>query len=104
MDILDSEASEDEAARNGGAIERPPSHEANQGLVTKYQKYRDILDKAAGSDELVRRKWDQWEMNIKELTWDEVSPIKATRVNTTDLVRTPGSFNRVCSIIHRLGS
>jgi programmed cell death 6-interacting protein len=72
MDILDNEASEDEAARKAKRINRPPSHEANLDLVEKERKYRAILDQAAESDELVRNKWDEWEASIVELTWDEV--------------------------------
>lgn len=70
MDILDSEASEDEAARREMPMNRPPSHEANQELVTKQQRYRTILTQAAESDELVRRKWEEWEDQISELTRD----------------------------------
>jgi programmed cell death 6-interacting protein len=78
MDILDTEASEDEAARRNNLINRPPSHEANHELVEKQLRYHQILDQAAESDELVRSKWDEWERNITELTWEEVryaSPI-----------------------------
>ncbi|KAG2147589.1 BRO1-like domain-containing protein [Suillus clintonianus] len=71
MDILDSEASEDEAARRETLMNRPPSHEANQELVMKQQRYRTILIQAAESDELVRRKWEEWEDQIIELTRDE---------------------------------
>ncbi|KAG1871986.1 BRO1-like domain-containing protein [Suillus tomentosus] len=71
MDILDSEASEDEAARRETPMDRPPSHEANQELVIKQQRYRTILIQAAESDELVRRKWEEWEDQISELTRDE---------------------------------
>jgi programmed cell death 6-interacting protein len=73
MDILDSEASEDEAARKENSINRPPSHEVNKELVDKERRYRKVLEEAAASDELVRRKWDEWENNIVELTLDEVS-------------------------------
>jgi programmed cell death 6-interacting protein len=72
MDILDSEASEDEAARRETPMNRPPSHEANQELVMKQQRYRAILTQAAESDELVRRKWEEWEDQVSELTRDEV--------------------------------
>ncbi len=72
MDILDTEASEDEAARKAKAIKRPASHEANQELVKKERRYRSILEQAAASDEIVRRKWDDWSDNITELTYDEV--------------------------------
>jgi programmed cell death 6-interacting protein len=72
MDILDNEASEDEAARKTKRINRLPSHEANLELVEKERKYRAILDQAAESDELVRKKWDEWEACIVELTWEEV--------------------------------
>ncbi|KAG2367812.1 BRO1-domain-containing protein [Suillus spraguei] len=71
MDILDSEASEDEAARREIPMNRPPSHEANQELVMKQQRYRTILTQAAESDELVRRKWEEWEDQISELTRHE---------------------------------
>jgi programmed cell death 6-interacting protein len=74
MDILDDEASEDEAACKNVAIVRQRSHEANQELVTKERQYRANLEQAAASDELVRRKWDQWEARVRELTWDEASP------------------------------
>jgi programmed cell death 6-interacting protein len=80
MDILDNEASEDEVARNAGRIHRPPSHEANQELVEKEQGFRAILVKAEKSDEIVRRKWDDWETNIKELTWDEACPLMVANV------------------------
>ncbi|KAL0565208.1 pH-response regulator protein palA/rim20, partial [Marasmius crinis-equi] len=71
MDILDHEASEDEATREARPLDRPPSHEANLHLVEKERRYRDILKQAAESDETVQTKWDQWETNITELTWDE---------------------------------
>lgn len=71
MDILDSEASEDEAARRETPMSRPPSHEANRELVMKQNRYRTILTQAAESDEVVRRKWEEWEDQISELTRDE---------------------------------
>lgn len=71
MDILDSEASEDEAARRETPMRRPPSHEANRELVMKQNRYRTILTQAAESDEVVRRKWEEWEDQISELTRDE---------------------------------
>ncbi|KAG1750758.1 ALIX V-shaped domain binding to HIV-domain-containing protein [Suillus lakei] len=71
MDILDSEASEDEVARRETPMNRLPSHEANQELVMKQQRYRTILTQAAESDELVRRKWEEWEDQITELARDE---------------------------------
>jgi programmed cell death 6-interacting protein len=72
MDILDSEASEDEAARSSKPLKRQPSHVANQELTNKGKRYRRILEQAQDSDELVRRKWDENETNIRSLTWDEV--------------------------------
>lgn len=72
MDILDSEASEDEAARSTKPLKRPPSHVANQQLIHKGERYRKITTEANDSDEHVRRKWDEWETHIRELTWDEV--------------------------------
>ncbi|RDB25545.1 pH-response regulator protein palA/RIM20 [Hypsizygus marmoreus] len=71
MDILDSEASEDEAARRDTNLNRLPSHEANLELIDKEKRYRSILSQAATSDETVRQKWDEWEKNIVELTWPE---------------------------------
>ncbi|KAK7454668.1 pH-response regulator protein palA/rim20 [Stygiomarasmius scandens] len=71
MDILDHEASEDESTRESVSVDRAPSHEANMHLIEMYNRYRAILDQAAASDETVRTKWDQWERNITELTWDE---------------------------------
>lgn len=72
MDILDNEASEDEAARRDATLNRLPSHEANLELIEKEKRYRSILAQAATSDETVRQKWDDWEKNIVELTWSEV--------------------------------
>ena len=79
MDILDNEASEDEAARKRAKIGRPPSHEANVELVEKEKRYRTILGQAATSDESVRQKWDEWESNIIQLTWSEVRRFFGTR-------------------------
>jgi programmed cell death 6-interacting protein len=73
MDILDQEASEDELVQQEGKIRRQPSHEANTNLIETERRYRSILEEAAASDELVRDKWDEWETNIMELTWEEVS-------------------------------
>ncbi|KAF8349083.1 BRO1-like domain-containing protein [Amanita rubescens] len=71
MDVLDNEASEDEAARKNGPLDRLPSHEANTKLVEKQTRYRDLLTKASESDEHVRQKWEEWEPNIVALTWSE---------------------------------
>ncbi|KAF9048660.1 BRO1-like domain-containing protein [Panaeolus papilionaceus] len=71
LDILDSEASEDEAARQEIALTRLKSHEANVELIEKSNRYRSILAQAAQSDESVRQKWDEWEESIRELTLDE---------------------------------
>ncbi|KAJ7931480.1 BRO1-like domain-containing protein [Mycena leptocephala] len=71
MDILDNEASEDEAMRRDASFDRPSSHEANVELIEKERRYRDILLRAAASDETVRQKWDEWEGSIVQLTADE---------------------------------
>ncbi|KAJ7364036.1 BRO1-like domain-containing protein [Mycena albidolilacea] len=71
MDILDNEASEDEAMRKDAAFDRPPSYEANVELIEKERRYRDILVRASVSDETVRQKWDEWEGDIVQLTADE---------------------------------
>jgi len=75
MDILDNEASEDEAARKGVSMNRVPSHQANVDLIEKERRYRSILAEAAASDESIRQKWDEWEESIIQLTWDEVNSI-----------------------------
>jgi programmed cell death 6-interacting protein len=74
MDILDEEASEDEAARRESVLDRPPSHEANSPFIESERKYRHILDQASESDEHVRQKWDDWEQSIIVLTRSEVGP------------------------------
>ncbi|KAF8149996.1 BRO1-like domain-containing protein [Crassisporium funariophilum] len=73
LDILDSEASEDEAARKDVPLNRLKSHEANVELIEKSARYRSILNQAAASDESVRQKWDEWEESITELTLDEAT-------------------------------
>lgn len=74
MDILDQEADEDEALRDSaGAIpERALSLEANRDLVAKEHQYRTVLEQATESDALVRKKWEEWEDSITQLTWPEV--------------------------------
>lgn len=74
MDILDQEAEEDETFRSESNVDRPPSHSANQELIAKAGRYRGILDQASESDGHVRQKWDEWQQNIVELTWDAVRP------------------------------
>lgn len=73
MDMLDMEAEEDEVFQEEASGSRLPSSEANKELVSKAERYRQILGDAAQSDELVRAKWETWEQNIIELTWDEVT-------------------------------
>ncbi|EEB91188.1 hypothetical protein MPER_10491, partial [Moniliophthora perniciosa FA553] len=82
MDILDHEASEDENTRATISLDRPPSHEANVHLIEKEKRYRRILEQARESDETVRTKWDQWEQNITELTWEEAD-LEASIPSTT---------------------
>ena len=72
LDILDNEASEDEAIRKELPVDRMKSHEANAELIEKAERYRSILIQAAASDEIVRQKWDEWGESITELTLDEV--------------------------------
>lgn len=81
MDILDGEASEDEAARKDGSLNRPPSHEANADLIMKDKQYRDILQRAGDSDATVREKWGDWEQNISDLTLDEVGQVLRSRIH-----------------------
>jgi programmed cell death 6-interacting protein len=72
LDILDQEASEDERLRRSTPTERPPSHQANEQLTSKAERYRNILDQAAESDAVIKQRWDEWEKCIAQLTWDEV--------------------------------
>lgn len=72
---MDQEADEDEEFRDSHPeTDRLPSPEANKELTEKAERYRAILQQAGESDELVRQKWEQWEDNIVQLTWTEVSP------------------------------
>lgn len=73
MDILDDEAEEDEDFQAAMPSARKPSTEANVELVEKAKRYRGILTQAADSDEVIRVRWMDWEKNIVQLTWDEVS-------------------------------
>ncbi|THH30031.1 hypothetical protein EUX98_g4157 [Antrodiella citrinella] len=91
LDILDQEAEEDEQARADFATDRLPSHEANQDLVSKAERFRGVLDQAGESDEIVRTKWDEWETNITELTWDEADLETAVPSSTT----TPSRLSNV---------
>ncbi|KAF8992832.1 ALIX V-shaped domain binding to HIV-domain-containing protein [Cyathus striatus] len=86
LDILDSEASEDEAARKSTPLGRSPSHEANVELIEKSARYRSILEQAHGGDESIRQQWDDWEDNICALTLDEVdleSIVPTTTINAS---------------------
>lgn len=101
MDILDSEASEDEVARKEIPLNRLPSHEANKDLIEKERRYRTILTEAAASDETIRQKWDEWEDSIHQLTWDEVSSLSyRCRLHLT---QAPGGFGSFCTLFHRHG-
>ncbi|KAJ7066925.1 BRO1-like domain-containing protein [Mycena amicta] len=82
MDILDNEASEDEAMRTDPSYNRAPSHEANVELVEKERRYRDILARAADSDSTVQQKWDDWEASILLLGGDEPPYQSATMTSS----------------------
>ncbi|KAI0001514.1 BRO1-like domain-containing protein [Russula compacta] len=71
LDILDQEASEDEQLRRNTPTQRLPSHQANEQLTSKAERYRNILDQAAESDAVIRQRWEEWEKCIVQLTWDE---------------------------------
>ncbi|KIY65859.1 BRO1-domain-containing protein [Cylindrobasidium torrendii FP15055 ss-10] len=71
LDILDDEATEDDLARESGGVQRAPSHEANEALVGKERRYREIIVQARNSDETVRRKWEEWEDSIVDLIIEE---------------------------------
>ncbi|EIW57583.1 BRO1-domain-containing protein [Trametes versicolor FP-101664 SS1] len=93
MDILDQEADEDEALRDSaGAIpERAPSLEANRDFVAKEQQYRAVLQQATDSDALVRKKWEEWEDSITQLTWPEDELELSIPSSTVDLARRVGA-------------
>jgi programmed cell death 6-interacting protein len=71
-DILDQEASEDEQLRRTTQTQRLPSHQANEQLTSKAERYRTLLDQASESDAVIKQRWDKWEKCIVQLTWDEV--------------------------------
>ncbi|KAI0303832.1 pH-response regulator [Multifurca ochricompacta] len=71
LDILDQEASEDEQLRRSTPTQRLPSHQANDQLTSKAERYRNILNQAAESDAVIRQRWEEWEKCIVQLTWDE---------------------------------
>ena len=52
---------------------RLPSQEVNKELTSTAERYRGILEQAEKSDSVVRTKWEDWEQNIRELTWSPVS-------------------------------
>ncbi|EMD34060.1 hypothetical protein CERSUDRAFT_117568 [Gelatoporia subvermispora B] len=66
-----AEAVEDSSFRESHDTSRVESSQANEALIGKAFRYREILEQAAESDELVRQKYDEWSDNIKELILDE---------------------------------
>ncbi|KAJ3987962.1 BRO1-like domain-containing protein [Lentinula detonsa] len=109
MDILDQEASEDESTRESLNLppERLPSYEANTHLLDKERRYRAILDQAATSDETVRTKWDQWERNITDLTWDEADleasiPSSTSQLRSSDTTDTDKHARTLRSLLETL--
>ncbi|KAF9820903.1 hypothetical protein IEO21_01130 [Rhodonia placenta] len=94
MDILDQEAEEDETFRVEHSADRTPSQDTNTELIAKAQRYRNILEQASESDDLVRQKWDEWEKNIIELTWDEAQ-LEASVPSSTISPAQPSSARRV---------
>ncbi|KAI0264511.1 BRO1-domain-containing protein [Gloeopeniophorella convolvens] len=94
LDILDQEASEDEQLRKGTRTQRLPSHQANEHLTSKAERYRDILNQAAESDGVIRQRWDDWEQHIIQLTWDEATleaAVPSSTVPVSNLTRSPVS-------------
>ncbi|KAH9849704.1 BRO1-domain-containing protein [Lenzites betulinus] len=102
MDILDQEADEDEALRERGrpVTERLPSLEANRELVAKEQQYRNVLEKARESDALVRKKWEEWEDSITQLTWPEEELELSIPSSTVDIGRRAGSVGSDPTRVH----
>ncbi|KAI0689995.1 BRO1-domain-containing protein [Cytidiella melzeri] len=86
LDILDLEAEEDEVFQEEAPGTRAPSAESNKELISKAHRYRQILEEAAQSDEVVKGKWDDWEQNITELTWNEEDLQAAIPSSTISLV------------------
>jgi programmed cell death 6-interacting protein len=81
--------------------QRLPSHQANEQLTSKAERYRNILDKAAESDAVIKQRWDEWEKCIARLTWDEVRSstwrVPSSRFTTTTLGKVGGR----CTFFHR---
>ena len=80
LDILDQEASEDEAFRARSPVAKSkrfsqhlPSHKANLHLTSKSTRYRETLDQATESDAMVVRKMDEVEDDVYLLSLDNVS-------------------------------
>ncbi|KDQ57158.1 hypothetical protein JAAARDRAFT_58624 [Jaapia argillacea MUCL 33604] len=71
LDVLDHEFEEDEDFQEAHPGIRLPSKEANEELVSKAERYKQVLDQAQASDALVRQKWADWEQNIMELSLPE---------------------------------
>lgn len=73
LDMLDQEAEEDEVFQSESPVVRPVSSDANAALVAKAERYRGLLEGAAQSDAVVRKKWEDWEEHIVQLMWSNVS-------------------------------
>ncbi|KAI0766745.1 ALIX V-shaped domain binding to HIV-domain-containing protein [Irpex lacteus] len=98
FDILDQEADNDEVLQADAPGSREPSAEANKELVAKASRYRQILEEAAQSDEVVRGKWDDWEQNISELTWSE-EDLKAAVPSSTMSLAPTGKSARTANLV-----
>lgn len=73
----------------------PASHEVNKDLTEQAKRYREVLDRAAQSDRVVRDNWEDWAERIGVLCWDEVSTFDP---GSEKLRMTKGPRGRVISI------
>ena len=87
---MDQEATEDEEIRAAYSVDiwtRSASYEANQDLTEQARRYREVLERAAESDRVVRDNWEEWADRIGILCWDEVSPVMDYEIETRFIER-----------------
>ena len=94
MDILDQEAHENEkllSRQPNLSQSRPPSHVANNHLITAATQYDATIKQAASSDMTVKSKWNQWAHLIGILADGKVKyfEIEPWYKQHTDIARMP---------------
>ncbi|WVQ79570.1 pH-response regulator protein palA/RIM20 [Cryptococcus sp. DSM 104549] len=108
MDILDQEATENEAllARQPELVNtREPSHVANQRLIEMAGQYDATVKQAAGSDTAVREKWEEWSRLIGMLAGGEDAIndyVPSTDISSSGLASLPPSVRPLRSSLEQL--